>query len=200
MKRMIAPIIMTILLLVLTGMSAVIGGAPARSDHPILIPWRHTLNLALDESQTSGKPVLAILQDASSCDHCQAFQRTIDAHPLLAEAVADEFIALKLNRSQYQGSVSSAHNLLFLDAMGQPLISNTAATQSANRIAADMIRALRAMQRPVPNYLRAAAVELDTTKHKQAAFAMFCYWVGEYELGKSTVWSPPRRAGSKAEK
>lgn len=183
MMRVLAPILICAIA-ILTGVTASIGGAPKRSDNPALIPWHDALEVALAQSRTNGKPVLAILQDTPNCANCQSFQRDITANPLLAEAVADEFIALKLDRRQVRGLAAASHSLLFLDAAGQPLIPSSVQAKSASDIAARMIQALKATQRPVPNYLHAAAMELDAVKHKQAAFAMFCYWVGEYELGK----------------
>ena len=183
MMRVIASIVICAIAL-LTHATASIGGVLPRSDTPTLIPWRDALDVALTQSQTSGKPVLAILQDTPDCANCQSFQRTIATHPLLVEAVADEFIALKLDRRLDQGPAAASHHLLFLNAVGQPLIPSPVHAQSAQEIAARMIQALKASQRLVPNYLHAASIELDTGKHKQAAFAMFCYWVGEYELGK----------------
>jgi hypothetical protein len=44
--------------------------------------------------------------------------------------------------------------------------------------------ARHAAHRPVPRYLPALAMEQDVSKHKCLAFAMFCYWIDEYELGK----------------
>ena len=60
--------------------------------------------------------MLAILQDTPHCANCQSFQRDIATHPLLTEAVADEFIALKLDRRQYQGPATDSQRLLFLNA------------------------------------------------------------------------------------
>ncbi len=183
MLHMIMPLIICAFTL-LTDVSVSFGGAPKRADNPLRIPWHEALDVALAHSQTSGKPVLAIVRDTPDCANCQAFQRDIAANPLLAEAAADEFIALKLDRSQDHGPVTDSHNLLFLDATGQRLLPHTGRAQSTHDIATRMIHALKAAHRPVPPYLSAASLELDTAKHKQAAFAMFCYWVGEYELGK----------------
>ncbi len=183
MMRVIAPLVLCSMILVVsvTGSRA---GAPKRSDHPALIAWLDVLDVALAQSQTSGKPVLAILQDTPHCANCQSFQRDVATHPLLTEAIADEFIALKLDRRQYQGPATDSRRLLFLNTAGQPLIPSSVQAESPNDIASRMIQALKASQRPVPNYLHAASMELDTAQHKQAAFAMLCYWVGEYELGK----------------
>ncbi len=183
MMRVITPIVIcvtAILMIVTTS----IGGTPKPSSQALLIPWHESLSLALAESKSSGKPVLAILRDTPACANCQSLQREIARHPLLAEAVANEFIALKLYRHHDQGPTATSNPLLFLDTTGKPLLPHLGHTQSIHDLAASMIQALKVAQRPAPNYLRAVSLELDTTKHKQAAFAMFCYWVGEYELGQ----------------
>lgn len=179
MRRIIVVILICAMAL-LTAVNASIGGASVST----LIPWHDGVHVALARSQTNGKPILAILQDTPDCANCQSFERVIAGHPLLVEAVSDEFVALKLDRAQYGGSANASQSLVFFDMAMQPLMPGADQGTSAQAIADLLVQALKAAKRPVPNYLYAASVELDTVKHKQAAFAMFCYWVGEYELGK----------------
>ncbi len=183
MRRLVVPILVCAIALT-TGVISSLRAAPKGTDHPILITWQNSFNVAVEQSQRSGKPVMAILQSTPDCANCQALQRDLAAHPLLAEAVAEEFIALKLDRRHDRSSATASQHLLFLDTAMQPIATDAGPTPSPHTIAVRMIQALEAVKRPVPNYLHAASMELETAKHKQAAFAMFCYWVGEYELGK----------------
>ncbi len=74
--------------------------------------------------------------------------------------------------------------LMFLDSAGQPLLPPMSNPHAPPSIAQQMSQALHAATRPMPRYLQALAMEQDVSKHKRSAFAMFCYWIGEYELGK----------------
>lgn len=80
MMRVLAPILICAIA-ILTGVTASIGGAPKRSDNPALIPWHDALEVALAQSRTNGKPLLAILQDTPNCANCQSFQRDITQPP-----------------------------------------------------------------------------------------------------------------------
>ena len=46
-----------------------------------------------------------------------------------------------------------------------------------------MVQALRADNKEVPGYLNGLALTYDNPNIKEVAFAMFCYWTGEMELG-----------------
>ncbi len=151
---------------------------------PAKISWLDDLDLALSRSKANGQPILALLHDAPDCAGCRSIQHELSNHPLLAEAAADEFVALRLNPHPLQRTVTSSAPLTFLNATGQPLLASTSHSNTTDRIAQQMQHALHAANRPVPHYLQALAMEHDVSKHKRSAFAMFCYWVGEYELGK----------------
>jgi len=47
-----------------------------------------------------------------------------------------------------------------------------------------MIEVLKAAKRPVPKYLKTLAIENNKKNHAESAFAMYCFWTGEVELGK----------------
>ncbi len=166
--------------------------------HPVEIrdvQWGDDLSTALARSKASGKPVLVLLQEAPSCVGCQTFDHEVFRHPLLVEAIEDEFVPVVINhqrqpeqslarRVRHPESVPNGLVLRFLDATRQDLIPSMARVWTTHGIASRMIEALLTAKRRVPTYLRVVAMEQNTLKHQRAAFAMFCFWTGEYELGK----------------
>ncbi len=159
------------------------------------VRWGRDLPTALAQSASSGKPVLVLFQEVPGCAGCQKFGRDVLTHPLLVEAIEDEFVPVVIynNRNQgqdlavrlqYQEPAWNYQVMRFLKADGQDLIPRQDRVWTTAGVAARMIEALEAAQRPAPNYLRVVSREQDTAKHKSAAFAMFCFWTGEYELGK----------------
>lgn len=183
MKRLFASILLIVMAIGASWMSAN-GDADRPLSEAAVIPWLHDLDSALSQSKVSGKPVLALLHGVSDCTDCQSIRHELSSHPLLAEATADEFVALQINSRQSQRVTSSDRALRFFDSRGQALLSPTSNPHSTMSIAQQMAHALHTANRPVPRYLQALAMERDVSKHKRSAFAMFCYWIGEYELGK----------------
>lgn len=171
--------ILLVTITIVASLMAANGDAIKPSPEAPTMPWLDDLDLALSQSKASGRPVLALLHHAPDCTSCESMQHELSSHPLLAEAAADEFVPLRLNPNDSQRLATSGPHLIFLNAAGKSLLPST-----SDRIALQMKRALHAANRPVPRYLQALAIERDVSKHKRSAFAMFCYWVGEYELGK----------------
>jgi hypothetical protein len=148
------------------------------------IPWVDDLDFALAQSKASGRPILALFHDAPDCTDCQSIWNELSSHPLLAEAAAEAFVVLRLNLRQSQRFTTARAPLMFLNAAGQPLLPPPSRPYAPHRLALRMQHALHAAHRPVPRDLQALAMEQDVAKHKRAAFAILCYWIGEYALGK----------------
>ena len=106
--------------------------------HPVEIrdvQWGDDLSTALARSKASGKPVLVLLQEAPSCVGCQTFDHEVFRHPLLVEAIEDEFVPVVIDhqrqpeqslarRVRYPESVPNGPVLRFLDAARQDLKIN----------------------------------------------------------------------------
>ncbi len=183
MLRIATPIVLSVIAIMASVIASDSGPMPSSAaTHPV--QWLDDVDTALAQSKASGKPILALLHNTPECPRCQAIWHELSVHPLLAEALADAFVALRLGRRQYNALQQPRQSLLFLDETGKPLMPRSGQARSTDRLATRMIQALQAANRPVPRYLHAMAMEQDAAKHKRAAFAMFCYWVGEYELGK----------------
>lgn len=119
------------------------------------------------------------------------------SHPLLVEAIEDQFVPVLVYNNREAGDEGGDAELLarfsepswnnpvvrFLDASGADLIPRKDGVWTADGLAARMIAALEAAKREVPAYLRLAHDELAVAEPRRAVFAMYCFWEGEAKLG-----------------
>jgi len=145
----------------------------ARADkNPIeigAVRWGRDLDGALQKSGETGRPVLVLFQEVPGCSGCQNFGQTVLTHPLVVEAVEDEFLPVLV----YNNRVGRDRELLerfgepawnfqvvrFLDAAGRDIIPRKDRVWTAGHLARRMIEALQAAKRPVPKYLQALSEE-----------------------------------------
>jgi hypothetical protein len=119
------------------------------------------------------------------------------SHPLLVEAIEDEFVpVLVYNNKEAGDGGGDAERLAqfcepswnnpvvrFLDASGADVIPRKDGVWTSDALAARMIAALEAAKREVPAYLRLAHDEFAVAQPRRAVFAMYCFWEGEAKLG-----------------
>ena len=167
------------------------------SDNPVeigLVDWSHDVDAALEKSKKNGKPVLVLFQEVPGCAGCQKFGREVLSQPLVVEAIEDEFIPVVVynNRSSGKDKVLldrfgerswNYQVLRFLDGNGKDIIERKEGIWTIDGVASRMISALKKHKRPVPNYLTTLVAVNDQSTHATAAFAMHCFWTGEYRLG-----------------
>ena len=170
--------------------------APAQ-DNPIEVgdvKWKRDYQEALDTSRASGKPIFLFFQEVPGCIGCQNFGQQVLTHPLLVEAVEDEFIPVLVYNNRLTGMDAELLKrfgepswnyqvIRFVDADQQDVIPRRDRVWDLGGVAARMIEALEAVGRPVPSYLRAVAAEHDRENLRTAVFSMSCFWTGEYQLG-----------------
>lgn len=168
------------------------------TDNPIeigLVDWGRDFEAASRDSEASGKPLLVLFQEVPGCAGCQKFGREVLSHPLIVEAIEDEFepVVVFNNRSsgddaallkRFDEPAWNYQVLRFLDSEGRDVVPRKDHLWSVPTVASRMVEALSEADRPVPKYLRSIADGGDLASHERAAFAMHCYWTGEYRLGK----------------
>ena len=171
------------------------GAAPP--DNPVEVGdvnWSRDLEGALLASRQSGKPVFLFFQEVPGCIGCQDFGQQVLTHPLLVEAIEDEFIPVLVYNNRLTGIDAALLKrfgepswnyqvIRFIDADQKDLIPRRDRIWDIGGVAGRMIAALKAADRPIPNYLRALAVEHDEVNLRMAVFTMYCFWTGEYQLG-----------------
>lgn len=159
-----------------------------------LVKWGRDLDAALAQSEATGKPVLVLFQEVPGCSGCQDFGRTVLSDPLLVEAIETEFLPVVVYNNRSSGSDPQlmkrfnepAWNyqvIRFLNAQGKDILPRQDRVWTLGPVADRMAQALKKAQRPVPRYLESISLDNNETQHKTAAFAMYCYWTGEYRLG-----------------
>lgn len=158
------------------------------------VKWTRDFDAALAKSAESKKPVFAFFQEIPGCVGCQKFGAEVMTHPLLVEAIENEFIPVLIynNRPGYDAEILKRYSepawnyqvIRFLDGKGKDLIPRKDQVWTVNGIANRMIDALEKAKRPVPGYLRTVAAESTSENSlRTAGFAMDCFWTGEMKLG-----------------
>ena len=181
--------------------SVVMGRLPAEAaalqDNPVEVGevnWHRDYQAALVSSRESGKPVFLFFQEVPGCIGCQDFGQQVLTHPLLVEAIEDEFVPVLVYNNRLTGMDTrllkqfgepswNYQVIRFVNGDQQDVIPRRDRVWDISGVAARMTAALEAVDRPVPNYLRGVAVEYDRDNLREAVFAMSCFWTGEYQLG-----------------
>lgn len=167
------------------------------SNNPVeigTVKWNRDLDAAFAASKKTGKPVFLLFQEVPGCQGCQEFGRKVLSHPLLVEAIEDEFIPVVVfnNRSsgedkklleRFNEPAWNFQVIRFLDGNGKDIVKRKDGIWSVDAVTGRMIETLEKQKRPIPNYLRSIHAVSDQSSHDQVAFAMHCFWTGEYRLG-----------------
>lgn len=158
------------------------------------VDWERDFSRAEARAQQTGRPLFALFQEVPGCQTCVGFGEQVLSHPLLVEAIEDEFVAVAVfnNRGGDDRRVlrrfgePSYNNpvVRFLSSDGHDLLPRKSGVWFPRAIGRRMVEALDAAERPVPAYLRDVVHELSATGRERATFAMHCFWAGEACLGE----------------
>jgi hypothetical protein len=159
-----------------------------------VVHWQRDLDAAIEASQRTGKPVFAFFQEVPGCSGCREFGSTVMSHEPLVQAIENEFLPVLIynNRGGKDAEILARFNepawnyqvIRFLDGNGRDLIPRKDRVWTRDALAARMIEALEAAQRPVPGYLEVTAYENAVELQEEVAFAQSCFWTGEVRLGR----------------
>ena len=184
---------------VLTGCALTFGlgfaNQPAAPVEVGQVEWRRDLDQAVNESATTGKPVLVLFQEVPGCAGCRQFGKDVLSHPPLVEAMQTEFLPVLVHNNKggkdaeilkrFGEAAWNYQVIRFLDGKSRDIIPRKDRVWDIHGVATRMINALKSAKRPVPNYLQAIAADSqDMSKLKLAGFAMHCFWTGEMRLGR----------------
>ena len=196
MKRTYFPfVVVTLALTIFLPRDLSAQDAPSKNPVEIgTVNWGRDLDAAFATSNESGKPVLLLFQEVPGCAGCQEFGNKVLSQPLLVEAIEDEFVPVVVFNNRSSGEDNEilkrfnepAWNyqvVRFLDGGGKDILPRKDKVWSIDGIAGRMIETLEKQKRPVPKYLRTIQAVSNQSKHDQVAFAMHCFWTGEYKLG-----------------
>ena len=72
----------------------------------------------------------------------------------------------------------------FLDQNAKDILPRKDQVWTIEAVSKRLAAALKTSKRPVPKYLQSLITSTSAQNQQLAAFAMHCFWTGEYELGK----------------
>lgn len=159
------------------------------------VHWQRDYEQALQMGRETGKPVFLFFQEVPGCIGCQNFGQEVLTHPLLVEAIEDEFVPLLIYNNRLQGTDNRTRELYgepswnfqvirFIDADGKDIIPRKDRVWTVGELAVRMVKTLKQAGRDVPFYLENLGFEYSLEEQATIGFAMACFWTGEYKLGK----------------
>lgn len=159
------------------------------------VNWGRDLPFALNKSIESRKPIYLLFKEVPGCSGCQDFGKTVLRHPLIIEAVEDEFIPVFVyNNTQNQKDLAILQKynepawnfqvVRFLDSKGRDIIPREDRVNTVGAMSTRMIRALEEYGREVPKYLYALEQDYQAERADKVALSQHCFWSGEYEIGQ----------------
>ncbi|MCG8564985.1 MAG: thioredoxin family protein [Desulfobacterales bacterium] len=158
------------------------------------VTWGRSLEAAQRTARETQKPILILFQEVPGCQGCRTFGRDVLTHPLLVEAMEDEFVPLLIHNNTpgedarllkyFKEPAWNYQVIRFFDADLKEIIPRRDRVWNLGGVARRMALALGAAGKRVPPYLTTLANLEETDQHREVIFAMACFWVGEFELGR----------------
>jgi len=155
-----------------------------------LVSFSRGYEAAAARAKAEGKPLAVLFDEVPGCSTVLGFGRDVLSHPLIADALEREFVAVAV----YNNVAGDDRRVL--ERFGEPSWNNPVlrlftpdgkqlarlATPSLAQVTQGLNDALGASGRPVPGYLSLLADETrGGTPH---TYAMGCFWEGEASLGR----------------
>ena len=170
--------------------------AQNRLSQPIeigLVRWETDFSKAILLSKEQNKAVFALFQEVPGCSGTKEFGRDVLSHPLLVEAIESEFIPTVIYNNQpgkhadllkrFSEPSWNYQVIRFFDSNEKDIIPRKDRVWSTSALAQRMAAVLKLKGKKVPAYLKSLGIDYRAKQVKHAAFAMYCYWTGEMELG-----------------
>ena len=182
---------MMISLLLTTAMTPVLDNPQELGE----VQWGRDLTQAFARSKQSGRPVFLQFQEVPGCATCRSYGDGPLSHPLLVEALENEFIPVVIynNREGEDSQVLKRFSepswnnpvLRIVDHDGKDILPRRDRLYTTEAVSKRMLEALATAERDTPGYLQLAQLEAATRTPARVLFAMHCYWQGEAKLGSA---------------
>lgn len=159
------------------------------------VTWLRDYETAIKQSKLEDKDILILFQEVPGCATCQNYGSNVLSHPLLVEALENEFIPLAIfnNHKGKDKVILEKYNepswnnpvLRLVDREGNDVQPRLNGNYSALGLAQYLVSGLKEKQREVPHYLSLTLDELAATANRKETlyFQMYCFWNGEGSLG-----------------
>ncbi|MBX2829152.1 MAG: thioredoxin family protein [Flavobacteriaceae bacterium] len=160
------------------------------------VSWHRDFETALALAKKEGKPVLILFQEVPGCATCRNYGHNVLSHPLMTEAIENEFIPLAIfnNKGGKDRKILNKYKepswnnpvVRIVNEKGDNIVRRVASDYSAKGLYNAMIKALENYGNPIPEYVKILGKELTTTTDhnlQEKHFRMYCFWTGEKKLG-----------------
>lgn len=162
------------------------------------VRWYRNYDLALEQARKMNKSVLILFQEVPGCATCRNYGHNVLSHPLMVEAIEDQFIPLAIfnNKGGEDARILKLYHepswnnpvVRIVDGWGKNLVDRVSGNYSAKGLFQAMETALEKEHKPLPGYMKILKEELFATSSGQLEemyYKMYCFWSGEGHLGKA---------------
>jgi len=162
------------------------------------VSWYRDFDQAIALSKSEDKPILILFQEVPGCATCRNYGTNVLSHPLLVDAIENEFIPLAIfnNKGGADRKILEKYNeptwnnpvVRIVDRKGENLVNRLAGNYSNFGLVFSMKQALIEAQNQVPEYLQLLVDEFgaDSRSTKEKYYKMYCFWSGEGHLGNQS--------------
>jgi len=158
------------------------------------VDWLRSYDAAIKQSEKTGKPVFILFQEVPGCATCRNYGQNVMSEPLLVDAIENEFVPLAIfnNKGGQDKKILDLYGeptwnnpvVRIVNQEGKDLINRIAGNYSIAGVVQGMQSALRAADRPSPEYLNLIA-ESQASQTETAYYSMYCFWSGEAAFGST---------------
>ena len=158
-----------------------------------MVQWLRSYDQALAQAKAQHKPVFILFQEVPGCATCRNYGHHVLSHPLIAEAIENEFIPLAIynNKGSDDAKILKLYDepswnnpvVRIVDADGEDVTERISGNYSQLGVVKAMTEVLG---EKTPNYLNLLCEELiaEAEGTQTATLSMYCFWTGEGQLGQ----------------
>ncbi len=159
------------------------------------VSWYRDYDTALKLAQQENKPILILFQEVPGCMTCRNYGHNVLSHPLMIEAIENEFIPLAIfnNKTGKDRDILNLYNeptwnnpvVRIVNSKGVDLVNRVARNYSSKALYEAMTKALKRKGKKIPKYIQVLGEEVTSQNItlKETYYKMYCFWSGEGFLG-----------------
>lgn len=160
------------------------------------VSWYRDYDEAQVLAKSQNKKILIFFQEVPGCSTSTGYGNDVLRHPLMIEAIEDEFIPVvvynnqdgkdKITLEKFKEPSWNNPVVRIVDVNGKDVVKRVANDYTPIGLYNAMQAALKVSKKSVPEYMNLLGTELagaNTGRAKDAYFKMYCFWTGEKHLG-----------------
>lgn len=156
------------------------------------VKWLRDYDAAIAESKKSNKPIYILFQEIPGCSTCVNFGNGPMSNPLIVEAIETYFVPLAIynNKSGKDAIILKKFNepawnnpvSRIIDSNGKDLVNRLSGGYDEAAVITFIRKGIEASKKLVPKYVQLLEEEFTAVK-KELVLEMYCFWVGEKNIG-----------------